>query len=113
MAGAFEMAMDRPITGIGPGQFGEESVNYVLDDPIVLADPQAHDAYLELLAESGAFALAAFLFFLGIPRRSHESASQPTAAEGTSGWRPRSKHRFWSPSSEQYSSANKSQARSG
>jgi putative inorganic carbon (hco3(-)) transporter len=63
--GAIEMAMDRPITGIGTGQFGEQSVNYVLDDPIVLPNPQTHNAYLEILAESGVFALAAFLFFLG------------------------------------------------
>jgi O-antigen ligase len=63
--GAAVMAMDRPITGIGTGRFGAESVDYVRDNPIVLGDPQAHNAYLEILAESGPFALAAFLAFLG------------------------------------------------
>jgi putative inorganic carbon (hco3(-)) transporter len=64
--GAAVMAMDRPITGVGTGRFGEESVDYVRDNPIVLGDPQAHNAYLEILAESGPFALAAFLAFLGL-----------------------------------------------
>jgi O-antigen ligase len=63
--GAVEMAMDRPITGVGTGRYGAESVEYVRDNPIVLEDPQAHNAYLEILAESGPFALAAFLAFLG------------------------------------------------
>ncbi len=63
--GAVEMAMDRPITGIGTGQFGEQSVNYVRDNPVILPNPQTHNAYLEILAESGPFALGAFLFFLG------------------------------------------------
>ena len=64
-AGAVDMWMDRPITGVGTGRFGVESVDYVRDNPIVIVDPQAHNAYLEILAESGPFALAAFLFFLG------------------------------------------------
>jgi putative inorganic carbon (hco3(-)) transporter len=63
-AGAVDMWMDRPITGVGTGRFGVESVDYVRDNPIVIVDPQAHNAYLEILAESGPFALAAFLFFL-------------------------------------------------
>lgn len=63
--GAVRMAMDRPITGVGAGRFGEESVKYVRDNPIVLRDPVTHNAYLEILAESGPFSLAAFLAFIG------------------------------------------------
>jgi putative inorganic carbon (hco3(-)) transporter len=63
--GAVEMAMDHPITGVGPGRYGAESVNYVRDNPIVIHNPAAHNAYFEILAENGPFALAAFLAFLG------------------------------------------------
>jgi O-antigen ligase len=63
--GAVQMAMDHPVTGVGPGRYGEESVDYVRDNPIVLENPAAHNAYLEILAENGPFALAAFLAFLG------------------------------------------------
>ena len=83
--GALEMSMDHPITGIGPGRFGVESVNYIRNDPIVLVDPQAHDAYLELLAESGPFALAAFLTFLGISWRTLVRVQGATRADGNRG----------------------------
>jgi O-antigen ligase len=63
--GAVLMAMDHPITGVGPGRYGAESVNYVRDNPIVIRNPAAHNAYFEILAENGPFALAAFLAFLG------------------------------------------------
>ncbi len=84
-AGAVEMSMDHPITGIGPGRFGVESVNYIRNDPIVLVDPQAHDAYLELLAESGPFALAAFLTFLGISWRTLVRVQGATRVDGNRG----------------------------
>jgi O-antigen ligase len=63
--GALLMAMDHPVTGVGPGRYGAESVDYVRDNPIVLENPAAHNAYLEILAENGPFALAAFVAFLG------------------------------------------------
>jgi putative inorganic carbon (HCO3(-)) transporter len=63
--GSVLMWMDHPITGVGPGRFGDESPDYVRDNPIVLENPAAHNAYLEILAENGPFALAAFLAFLG------------------------------------------------
>ena len=62
--GAVQMSMDHPITGVGPGRYGAESVNYVRDNPIVIHNPAAHNAYFEILAENGPFALAAFLAFL-------------------------------------------------
>jgi putative inorganic carbon (hco3(-)) transporter len=62
--GAVQMTMDHPVTGVGPGRYGEESVDYVRDNPIVLENPATHNAYLEILAENGPFALAAFLAFL-------------------------------------------------
>lgn len=61
---AVAMAMDRPLTGVGPDRFGVESVDYVRDNPVVLAQPVTHNTYLEILAESGPIALAAFLWFL-------------------------------------------------
>jgi Lipid A core - O-antigen ligase and related enzymes len=64
-SGAVKMAMDRPITGVGAGRFGAESVKYVRDNPIILNDPVTHNSYLEILAESGPFCLAAFLAFIG------------------------------------------------
>jgi O-antigen ligase len=63
--GAVLMAMDNPLTGVGPNRYGPESVDYVRDNPIVIRNPVAHNAYLEILAEDGPFALAAFLAFLG------------------------------------------------
>jgi putative inorganic carbon (HCO3(-)) transporter len=64
-SGAVRMAMDRPITGVGAGRFGAESVNYVRNNPIILQNPVTHNSYLEILAESGPFSLAAFLAFIG------------------------------------------------
>jgi hypothetical protein len=56
--------MDHPLTGVGPGRFGVESTDYVRDNPVVLQDPVTHNSYLQILAESGPLALAAFLAFL-------------------------------------------------
>jgi putative inorganic carbon (hco3(-)) transporter len=63
--GAIVMSMDHPVTGVGLGRFGTESTDYVRDNPIVLSDPVTHETYLQILAESGPLALAAFLAFLG------------------------------------------------
>jgi putative inorganic carbon (hco3(-)) transporter len=62
--GAVAMSMDHPLTGVGPGRFGVESTDYVRDNPIVLQDPVTHNSYLQILAENGPAALAAFLAFL-------------------------------------------------
>lgn len=62
--GAIEMSMDHPLVGVGPGRFGQESVTYVRDNPEIFRDPVTHNTYLEILAESGPLALAAFLALL-------------------------------------------------
>jgi O-antigen ligase len=61
---AWQMSLDHPVVGVGPGRFGAESQNYVLNNPIVLQNPVVHNSYLEILAEDGPFALALFLCFL-------------------------------------------------
>jgi putative inorganic carbon (hco3(-)) transporter len=62
--GAVLMSMDNPVTGVGPNRYGPESVDYVRDNPVVIEEPVAHNAYLEILAENGPFALLAFVAFL-------------------------------------------------
>jgi putative inorganic carbon (HCO3(-)) transporter len=61
---ALEMAADHPLLGVGPGRFGIESRHYVLNDPIGIVDPVAHNSYLEVLAEGGVPTLAVFLAFI-------------------------------------------------
>ena len=62
--GALAMAADRPLTGVGPARFGAEAQQYIKRNPVALRDPVVHNSYLEILAESGIFALGAFLTFL-------------------------------------------------
>jgi putative inorganic carbon (HCO3(-)) transporter len=62
---ALQMAADHPLLGVGPGRFGVESRKYVLNDPIGIEDPVAHNSYLEVLAEGGVPTLIAFLAFVG------------------------------------------------
>jgi putative inorganic carbon (HCO3(-)) transporter len=61
---AERMAMDKPLLGVGPGNFSLEAKNYVRNSPIELEDPLVHNSYLEILAESGPFALLLFLGML-------------------------------------------------
>ena len=61
---AERMTIDRPVLGVGPGQFSTEAKNYVRNSPIVLEDPLVHNSYLEILAEDGPFALLLFLGML-------------------------------------------------
>jgi putative inorganic carbon (hco3(-)) transporter len=61
---ALRMSYDRPITGVGPGRFGEEAETYVRNAPVALTHPVAHNSYLEILAESGVLALGFFLAYL-------------------------------------------------
>jgi O-antigen ligase len=62
--GAVLMAMDNPVVGVGPGQYGPQSTHYVSDNPVALENPAVHNTYLEILAENGLPALAAFVAFL-------------------------------------------------
>jgi putative inorganic carbon (HCO3(-)) transporter len=61
---ATRMSFDRPLLGVGPGRFGVEAPAYVRNNPVPLHDPVVHDAYLEILAEDGPFALGLFLTML-------------------------------------------------
>ncbi|HET6547254.1 MAG TPA: O-antigen ligase family protein [Solirubrobacter sp.] len=63
-SGAIRMWEDRPLTGVGVGRFGVEAPNYVRNSRIVLDRPVTHNAYLEILAESGLIGLIAFGAFL-------------------------------------------------
>ena len=104
--------MDNPITGVGPGRYGAESVDYVRDNPIVIHNPVGHNAYLEILAENGPFALAAFLAFLGgswvmlsRQRRASEARGKPGRVHGSpTRYRPRFWSRSWAPCSSASSS---------
>ena len=62
--GALRMAVDRPITGVGPGRFGIEASAYVRNNPIDLREPVVHNSYLHVLAEIGLLGLIGFVGFL-------------------------------------------------
>lgn len=79
---ALAMTGDNPWLGVGPGRFGEVSGDYIRDNPIVIPNPVVHNSYLEILAESGILALAAFLAFLAITWRLLNQAHRRAKAEG-------------------------------
>jgi putative inorganic carbon (hco3(-)) transporter len=70
---AERMAMNHPVLGVGPGAFSTEAKNYIRNSPIDLEDPLTHNSYLEILAESGPFAL---LLFLGMLAAAWVAATQ-------------------------------------
>jgi O-antigen ligase len=85
---ALRMAADRPLTGVGPARFGIEAPAYVRNTPIVLPDPVVHNSYLEILAESGVFALLAFAWFLsGSWRLLHRGQRLADLAGDRDAWR--------------------------
>jgi O-antigen ligase len=66
----WRMVQDRPLLGVGVGNFQNASIHYLLrpgaiqrDDLIITTPKQAHNTELEFLAETGIPGLA---FFLGI-----------------------------------------------
>jgi O-antigen ligase len=75
---AMRMWEDHPVTGVGVDRYGLEASTYVRNSQIVLDRPAAHNAYLEVLAETGGLGLLAFLAFLGstwaLLSRAHRSA---------------------------------------
>ncbi|HYI60704.1 MAG TPA: O-antigen ligase family protein [Acidimicrobiales bacterium] len=76
--GAVDMAEDHPLLGVGTGLYPARAADYVVDDPLHLVRPVAHNAYLEVLAENGVPALVAFLAFVAgtglLLHRSHHEA---------------------------------------
>ena len=85
---AVDMSLDRPLTGVGPARFGEESESYLRNRPLDLDRPVVHNSYLEVLAEAGIFAFAVFLLYLGATYRTLASARRrASAAEDAEGAR--------------------------
>jgi len=62
--GALEMAADHPVIGVGTGLFRFRASEYVVNDPLHLFQPVAHNAYVEVLAENGVLGLLAFSAFI-------------------------------------------------
>jgi putative inorganic carbon (HCO3(-)) transporter len=62
---AVHMSADHPLVGVGPGQFGPRSADYLVDDPLGITTPVAHNSFLEVLAENGVLALLAFVAMVG------------------------------------------------
>jgi O-antigen ligase len=81
-AAAVRMAADHPLVGVGPDRFGTESPDYIRNNPVILPNPVVHNSYLEILAENGPFALAAFLAFLAATWRSLSSAHRRAVDRG-------------------------------
>lgn len=65
----WRMVKDKPVRGVGAGNFAVSSIHYLLAEPgailrddFIVDDPKvAHNMYLEILAELGVVGLAAFL----------------------------------------------------
>jgi glycosyltransferase involved in cell wall biosynthesis/O-antigen ligase len=62
--GAVRMAADNPLLGVGTGQYGVRSSQYVHNEPLGIRRPVAHNSYLEVLAEDGVIAFGALIAFL-------------------------------------------------
>jgi len=62
---AQELFLDRPLFGVGLGNFGPAVKGYPSEEPVE-GWPIVNNEYLELLAENGVFGLAAFLIFLAV-----------------------------------------------
>jgi putative inorganic carbon (HCO3(-)) transporter len=63
---AERIALDHPLTGVGPGQFGPAAGGYVLNSPIRIKNPVVHNSYLEVLVDAGIFAALCFLAYLAL-----------------------------------------------
>lgn len=79
---ALSMTADNPLLGVGPGRFGEESADYIRDNPLVASNPVVHNSYLEILAENGILAFTLFLAFLAITWRLLSQAYARARADG-------------------------------
>jgi putative inorganic carbon (hco3(-)) transporter len=61
---ALLMTADHPLLGVGPDRYPVESPAYVRNNPVAIPDLVVHNSYLEVMVESGIFALIAFVGFL-------------------------------------------------
>jgi O-antigen ligase len=85
----WRMVDDRPVLGVGAGNFGVSSVHYLLrpgstqrDKYIVVRQTVAHNIYLTVLAELGIVGLTLFVFILSICLRCVLLAAREFAARG-------------------------------
>jgi O-antigen ligase len=62
---AIGMVLDRPGLGIGAGGFNDQFRAYTPDWHFRISQGHAHNAYLQVAAEAGVFALVSYLAFLG------------------------------------------------
>jgi O-antigen ligase len=83
------MVRDRPVTGIGAGNFAETTVDYLLQPGVIQHDEYiidlpkvAHNIYLQVLAELGGVGLALFLAILGFAVLTPLRAARNFAAAG-------------------------------
>lgn len=85
----WRMVNDRPVLGVGAGNFGVNSVHYLLrpgstqrDDYIVVRHTVAHNIYLTVLAELGIIGLTLFIIILLTCLRCALLAARAFAARG-------------------------------
>ena len=114
---ALRMAADNPLLGVGPGRYGIESRDYILNDPINITNPVVHNAYLEVLAEGGVPTLIAFVAFI-VRLVALDGAGAKTDAGARRRRRPAARGRdrrprWWSRSCRRTSSRCRSACRCG
>jgi O-antigen ligase len=80
---AVRVSMDNPLLGVGPSMFGKVGEDYVNEAP---PDFVAHNSYLDLLSESGIFALLAFGAYLVMVWRLIGRARKRAVARGDPVW---------------------------
>lgn len=85
----WRMVEDKPVQGVGAGNFALTSVSYLLQpgdirrDQYILDEPKAaHNIYLEVLAELGVIGLALFLAIIGFAFACTLRAARLFAARG-------------------------------
>jgi O-antigen ligase len=85
----WRMVNDRPVLGVGAGNFGVSSIHYLLrpgstqrDDYIVVRHTVAHNIYLTVLAELGIVGLTLFVIILSTCLRCALLAARAFAARG-------------------------------
>jgi len=88
----WQMFLDRPWSGVGAGNFRQESPSYLLqvdllaeDEYIVSTPLVAHNSYLQLLSENGIPALVLFLAIVGYCLRCALRAAGNFRAQGDTG----------------------------